>query len=714
MIRTVRSFCLVFSCIFTSLVLAGANLTRDLSVIVEPDHHSIQIVDDIRFSEPVQQAEFILNSGLDVRLDDGTLERLATSTGGLHTRYRATIDTPSAHLTLRYQGRPLFTAKRTHGGMPQGLITPQGVYLDRGSAWYALFDRSIENSVLRVTLPEQWQSVSIGRRASGDNPLSTTWTSHRPHQGLYLIANRFHRYTDTAGDTVASVYLLQDDAKLANRYLDAIQFYLPLYNDLIGSYPYSKFTVVENPWQTGYGMPSFTLLGSRVLRLPFIPHTSLPHEILHNWWGNGVWVNYAEGNWSEGLTAYLADHWLQERKGKGGEYRLKSLQRYSNYAARGQDSALIDFSSRHNESSQSIGYSKSLMLFHMIRRAMGDAAFKVGLRRVWDRHRFERIGFEQMIRTLVDGDRALLEQYLPWLTRTGAPSIILQTVEAESLGGDWQLTLQVAQTQAEPFQFDLPIAITVDGRTDALMRTAAIDDKVTTLSYRLADRPQRVDVDPRFDLLRVLEPTEQPPALNRLFGGREVWLVLPTGTSTPLRSAWEQLANGWLERFPGLRVIDDIDELPPMIDKILLGWDNRRLAAARELFVHDRQTLTDAGLTIGGHTYAAHDHAVVLVSSDEQGRATGFIGANEANAIAQLARRLPHYGSYGRLIFAAGGRNLRKDLLSAPHSRLTRHLRKPRVPLRLPVDTPLGSDFAPISPAAPVSGTKPGPNRSEQ
>lgn len=71
------------------------------------------------------------------------------------------------------------------------------------------------------------------------------------------------------------------------------------------------------------------------MRLPFIPYTSLPHEILHNWWGNRVWVDYEKGNWSEGLTAYLADHWMKERRGKGEQYRLKALQRYGNCAAEG-------------------------------------------------------------------------------------------------------------------------------------------------------------------------------------------------------------------------------------------------------------------------------------------------------------------------------------------------------------------------------------------
>jgi len=38
--------------------------------------------------------------------------------------------------------------------------------------------------------------------------------------------------------------------------------YLEMYEKLIGPYPYSKFALIENFWETGYGMPSFTLPGS--------------------------------------------------------------------------------------------------------------------------------------------------------------------------------------------------------------------------------------------------------------------------------------------------------------------------------------------------------------------------------------------------------------------------------------------------------------------
>ena len=102
-------------------------------------------------------------------------------------------------------------------------------------------------------------------------------------------------------------YMFPKSNHLSQSYLDAIAKYISQYEALFGPYPFDKFAVVENFFSTGYGFPSYTLLGSRVIRLPFIIHTSLGHEIAHCWWGNGVYVDYAQGNWSEGLTTYVSD-----------------------------------------------------------------------------------------------------------------------------------------------------------------------------------------------------------------------------------------------------------------------------------------------------------------------------------------------------------------------------------------------------------------------
>ena len=132
------------------------------------------------------------------------------------------------------------------------------------------------------------------------------------------------------------------------------------YRGLVGPYPYGKFALVENFWETGYGMPSFTLLGPQVIRFPFILHSSYPHEILHNWWGNSVFVDYESGNWCEGLTAYMADHLIQEQRGRGEEYRRDTLQKYRSYVRDGRDFPLTEFRSRHSAAASRIVSSETV------------------------------------------------------------------------------------------------------------------------------------------------------------------------------------------------------------------------------------------------------------------------------------------------------------------------------------------------------------------
>ena len=136
-----------------------------------------------------------------------------------------------------------------------------------------------------------------------------------------------------------------------------------------------------------------TLLGSQVIRLPFILRSSYPHEILHNWWGNSVYPDYDTGNWSEGLTAYLADHLFQEMNAAGAEYRKDMLGRYRSFVTDAADFPLSQFTSRNSAASQAIGYGKTLMVWHMLRVELGDELFLQGLRDLYSERRFQRTSF---------------------------------------------------------------------------------------------------------------------------------------------------------------------------------------------------------------------------------------------------------------------------------------------------------------------------------
>jgi len=690
--------CLCLNLICSPLHASRVGLSHDIYVLLTPGSGEISVDDVIEVHQATRHFDFVLNAGLTPTTSNGNLRQLQVSKDGLRARYRVTLQTPSKTLKLHYHGKPMFSATPRLGEMPQGVVSEQGVYLDGASAWYPRFEQDFDAVELSVQVPEGWQTISIGGRRENGN--SVVWVTDRPHDDLYLIAGPFKRYSEPYADSniALSVWLLRDDPSLAARYLGLMGDYLAHYERLIGAYPYAKFAVVENRWQTGFGMPSFTLLGSRVLRLPFIPYTSLPHEILHNWWGNGVWVDYTAGNWSEGLTAYLADHWMQARQGKGDQYRLKALQRYSNFAAQGQDTPLSDFVSRHNDATQSIGYSKSLMLFHMLRQSLGDEAFVDGLRNLWQAHCFRRIGFAETLRTIAASKPAAAQPLLAWLERQGAPQLRLVDTRREPQEDGWSLRLTIEQAQPELFDFDLPILITLAGEEQARREVARISQRSTELRYRFEQRPQRVDIDPEYDVLRYLDPTEQPPALNRLFGGRQTWLVIPSTSSPEMRMAWSALAAAWQRRYPGLRPIEDSSaaQLPADADRILLGWENNLLDQARALFRRDDQTLSERSVGIHGQHYSADQASVVLVSNNTAGTTTGFIGVVAPQAIPTLARKLTHYGSYGRLVFDANGNNLLRDSLSSDHSQLSRKLEKQRIALRPPERRPLGTDLAPM------------------
>ena len=172
-----------------------------------------------------------------------------------------------------------------------------------------------------------------------------------------------------------------DADAIADRYLEATGQYLALYNELIGAFPYREFVLVENFWETGYGMPSFTLLGPQVLRFPFILHTSWPHELLHNWWGNGVRPDWRSGNWSEGLTTLMADHALRAAQSPDAA-RLMRWSWLRDFAAiaPGSDTPLDRFTARTHGAASAVGYGKSAMLFHMVRAEIGEATFDEALR----------------------------------------------------------------------------------------------------------------------------------------------------------------------------------------------------------------------------------------------------------------------------------------------------------------------------------------------
>lgn len=663
---------------------SGTTTAYKIRVSLDPEQQSLRA--EVTLPVP-DSGTFKLHAGLEPQIDGGTLTRIATDNSGRvpTEEFRVHLDSDDSNrspgaMTIRYAGvihHPVESSSREYArsfsGSP-GLISAEGVVLSQSAAWLPSFGEALVEFELEVELPATWTALSQGSLIHDETVQerrTVRWSCPHPMDDVYLIAAAFHVERRAAGAVEAMTYLRRPDRALADRYLTATAQYLDLYQRLLGPYPYSKFALVENFWETGYGMPSFTLLGPRIIRFPFILHSSYPHEILHNWWGNSVFVDWETGNWCEGLTAYLADHLIKEGRGQGTQYRRDSLSKYRSYVRGAKDFPLREFRSRHSASTEAVGYGKSLMLFHMLRRDLGDPEFARGLQRFYRKHRFTRASFDDLAQVFSEvAERDLVPFFSQWVDRTGAPALAL-TVTPSEAGS--RASLEIRQTQAEaPYALKVPIAIHRDGSSAAEWRVVDLNESSVQVDLTDFAKVNRIEVDPNFDLFRRLDAAETPPTLSRLFGADRVVMVLPSEVSAtasdsddspskPVGSeAWKKFAEAWAKE-PGVRVVDaaQFEEIPENEAVWILGANNSAIQHAKSILARRAGSLENTDDQKGNvdlsrrHAPAGEGCGVVVLDHPHRPElAIGWLYASDENALPGLARKLPHYGKYSYLAFS--------------------------------------------------------------
>ncbi|MES9843434.1 MAG: M1 family aminopeptidase [Candidatus Sedimenticola sp. PURPLELP] len=625
-----------------------------LDVSIDPDKGVLQVKDHLTLPGKTTKVEFLLNADLKVTpiTDDVRIRTVAEIQSSVRLkRYQAVFSKPGNQLALTYHGTIRQQLKNRGQGYADGregttgLISGKGVFLGLSSFWYPAIDHHPVSFNLSAKLPEGWSSVSQGiRTETGD------WQELSPQDGIYLIAGRYHSYTRKGKYAQAQVYLSTPDSELADKYLKATNGYISLYQQLLGPYPYKKFALVENFWESGYGMPSFTLLGPRVIRLPFIILTSYPHEILHNWWGNGVFVDYETGNWSEGLTSYLADHLMKEQLGKGADYRRDTLRSYADYVAEKDDFPLSEFRGNHGQVSQAVGYGKTLMLFHMLRQKLGDRVFVDGLRRFYNGNLFKVAGFNDIRKAFETASGEQLEHdFKQWTGRTGAPSLALDEVKVSQGGKGYIVSGRLTQTQKEkPYRLRVPLFTQVEGRDLALKRVIDSTARTTTFKMEFKKRPLRLSVDPRFDIFRKLHDSEIPSSLGQLFGAERLAFILPSDASRTMRRSYEQMAEQWADGNDRIEILwdADLEELPVDRAVWLLGAEN----SFSTLF---KEQIGDDILTLESEQYILNNFSAALTRRHPGNSALtlGLISLHDRDALSGFARKLPHYGKYSYVVF---------------------------------------------------------------
>ncbi|MBW2349925.1 MAG: ChaN family lipoprotein [Deltaproteobacteria bacterium] len=491
---------------------------------------------------------------------------------------------------------------------------------------------------LKAAVPAEFEAISeadaVKIESRGKTNIHIFEFSH-PRTGLSLVAGPYQVSLKRHKGIEIAAYFFPEDKGLAQKYIDKSRHYLDLYEGLLGPYPFKRFAIVENRAPTGYGLPTYTLLGQEVARLPFIVDTSLGHEILHSWFGNSVYMDPQEGNWSEGLTTYLADRLYEEQKGRGSDYRHRLLVDYQGYVHEDKAMSLAQFKFRTDRASKAVGYGKGAMLFHMLKQEIGEDAFNKALKRFVLDYRFKMAGWSDLKAVFSDtGKKDLSIFFDQWLERKDVPVLTISKGNITYLDSGLQSQkLTIHQGTESPYSLLVPLVLeTTSGEVRLSVRVKTEEESV---DIETKGRPLCVTLDPDYDLMRKLDSSEFPLVLSRLLGSEHKFFVLPSQRSEIYGKFTVFLKSlGFEEKSIDSLTNSDLNKGALLI----LGDPAPRL---------ERLTGTIPG----------PDSGVIITVRENPINPKGvlaLIKASSSKELELILRKLTHYGRYSTLRFEDG------------------------------------------------------------
>ena len=637
------------------LAMAAPASAADLALAIDLDPSTRRLAVSAELVAPGPYA-FVLHPslGVDAVMIDG---RRDAASRGPRGEWRI-ASAKGAKLRIDYSGTLPALESLDHRAVLRSstpMASPRGTFLPGGSGWYPEPSRAFSYTV-RLALPPDQRGLVAGTltgESVADRYVAEFSFPH-PAESIDLMAGPYvvrEKELPRAGAAPLKLraYFFPDLEALADGYLEDSARYIALYSDAIGAYPYEAFSIVASPLPTGFGMPTLTYLGAQVLKLPFIRATSLGHEVLHNWWGNGVRVDYAGGNWSEGLTTFMADYFYRERDSDAAarEMRMSWLRDFA-AVPEGAHAALSGFRSRTHGAAAAVGYGKAAMVFVMLRDEIGEESFRRALRAFYAEHRFKAASWADLRRAFERASGHSLEAFFAqWLGRRGGPAVTVEDARVRSAPAKNVVALTLTQT-SPPYAMNVPIEISGSGRTE--VRRARVDAARNTVEIETSFVPERVRLDPELRLWRRLAAAELSPILRQWLIAKRPRLAI---VSSQAETAAREAAEAFFENAPQ-RVA--IDSLRSSREPVLVAGFHADVDAA----------LAKLGAPARPRELPGRGSAQVwTIAGGGDAPPIAVLSANDANALRATARALPHLGAQSWLVFD-GARVIDRGVWPAP------------------------------------------------
>jgi hypothetical protein len=269
------------------------------------------------------------------------------------------------------------------------------------------------------------------------------------------------------------------------------------------------------------------------------------------------------------------------------------------------------------------GYNKAAMVFHMLRRRLGEEAFAAGLAGFYEAQRFDTAGWADLQRAFEAASGSDLDRFFAqWLTRQGAPAVRLAKAERRQTANGWSLALTLEQ-DSPAYDLRVPVEIATPYGTSRL--TVPLDRRRVHQTVTLDAAPRALAVDPHHDVFRALPPAQVPLVLRALTLDPATRVVVAGRPETPARQLAGRLLDTPAE--PITAEAAAADEAP-----LLVIGETDKVA----------QVMADAGFGAAPETVAGRGDLRAW-TAEADGRRALAVAADDPAALRRGARALPHY-----------------------------------------------------------------------
>ncbi len=593
-------------------------------------------------------------------------------------------------LEVRYHGtlRQDITAGeqpgQIHNFQMQAHIGTEGVYLEADAYWHPRLPPAADNTPaplvtheLVVEAPSDLVLVASGERSETN---STHWTTPLPLPGLTLVGGQHRVWQRQVGDVLVRAHLSEDSAAFAEPLLQATEHYLGLFQPRLGAYPYREFTIVENFFSSGFAFPGFTLLAKEVIRMgeSSLRPGYLDHELLHSWWGNGVYVSPEDGNWCEALATFCGNYMRPVLEGHDADGR-KFRRDVTESVSRLDDDRLhplgdFQLEGAPEEVSRFQGYQGGAMVFHELQRQLGQEAMWNGLRRFYTEHKGQHAGWAELQAAFeAESGRDLDAFFHYWLRGDQVPEIAVTAARTVETGIELEVHADFGSSDSEMTSLGstLPLKLkAADGITIA-ERDIAVQQGTHTVRWNLpaevTTQPLTVEVDPDFLTLRRLPPQLLMPTLSAVGLPQGLTLVQSSEESEAAKAAYAPVVEAFERRYTrspdDLRQVDaaNLQKSLGEGDYLILGRATQQ-PAVQAVLENSPVKVTAGGFQLDGTSYTGPADALLAClrnPNDPEGVVCLYSG-NRPEAL-ERAHLLPFYGGNSLIVFQSGSPVERRD-----------------------------------------------------